>query len=210
LINFTACLAASVDRAAMMFAVVIFATGWAPADRKTCLKIFSRSRRVAKDFGFSVLKWKRSGIAAEPFARLDLNGIQPRGAERHAAGNHLLGGTVVLTANVRMRANMKKLALIAALLLAASPVAAQVATSGVQQPLGAGGQTNTSSLPNTGVICEEEITATFCNAATSPNTAGYGPIGAGAASSSGTGSAGSTMTSVPPCAALGPANELCN
>ena len=72
---------------------------------------------------------------------------------------------------------MKKLALIAALLLAASPVAAQ----SLQQPLGAGGQTNTSQIPNTGVICEEEMTATFCNVPTSPNSAGYG-------SSSGTGS----------------------
>jgi hypothetical protein len=54
---------------------------------------------------------------------------------------------------------MKTLGLIAALLLAASPVAAQ----SQQQPLGAGGQTNTSSLPNTGVICIEEMTATFCN-----------------------------------------------
>jgi opacity protein-like surface antigen len=105
---------------------------------------------------------------------------------------------------------MKELALIAALLLAASPAAAQVATSGVQQPLGKGGQTNTSSLPNTGVICEEEMTATFCNVTTSPNSGGYGAIGGGAASSSGTGSAGSTTTSIPSCAALGPANELCN
>ena len=54
---------------------------------------------------------------------------------------------------------MKKLLLIAGLLLAASPVAAQ----SVQQPLGAGGQINNSQLPNTGVICIQEMTATFCN-----------------------------------------------
>ena len=101
---------------------------------------------------------------------------------------------------------MKKLTLITALLLATSPVAAQSR----QQALGAGGQTNNSPLPDTGIVCQQEMTATFCNAATSLNSAGYGPIGAGAASSTGTGSAGSTMTSVPPCAALGPANELCN
>jgi hypothetical protein len=53
---------------------------------------------------------------------------------------------------------LKKLALIAALLLGASPVAAQ----SVQQPLGTGGQKNNSSLTNTGVICIEEMTATFC------------------------------------------------
>jgi hypothetical protein len=99
---------------------------------------------------------------------------------------------------------MRKLALITALLLAASPVAAQVVSN---QPLEAGGQTNTSTLPNTGVICEEEMTATFCNTATSPNNAGYGS-GAGAASTS----AGITTPSpsIPICSELGPANELCN
>jgi hypothetical protein len=76
-----------------------------------------------------------------------------------------LSSTVVLAKD---EGAMKKLALIAVLLLAASPVAAQ------QQPLGAGGQTNASILPNTGVICEEEMTATFCNVPTSPNTGGFG------------------------------------
>jgi hypothetical protein len=98
---------------------------------------------------------------------------------------------------------MRKLALIAVLLLAASPVAAQSR----QQALGAGGQTNNSSLPNTGVICDEEMTATFCNTATSPNDAGY-RSGAGAASTS----AGTSTPSpaIPPCPELGPADELCN
>jgi hypothetical protein len=54
------------------------------------------------------------------------------------------------------------------------------------------------------------MTATFCNTATSPNTSGFGSSGAGAASSSGTRSAGSTMMSIPTCGALGPADELCN
>ncbi len=101
---------------------------------------------------------------------------------------------------------MKKLALIAALVLAASPVAAQ------QQPLGAGGKTNTSPLPNTGVICEEEITATFCNVPTSPNAAGYGSRGAsGSSSASGSsGGASSNTSSVPPCPDFPPTNELCN
>jgi hypothetical protein len=96
---------------------------------------------------------------------------------------------------------MKKLALIAALLLA-SPVAAQ----SPQQPLGAGGQTNTSQLPNTGVICEEEITATFCNVPTSPSHGGYGSS-SGSASSGG---AAAVTPSIPPCSAFPPANELCN
>jgi hypothetical protein len=62
---------------------------------------------------------------------------------------------------------MKKLTLITALLLAASPVAAQ-------QALGAGGQTNNSPLPDTGIVCQQEMTATFCNVPTSPNIGGFG------------------------------------
>jgi hypothetical protein len=56
---------------------------------------------------------------------------------------------------------MKILAVTVAVFLTASPVAAQ--TSHVQQPLGAGGQTNNSPLTNTGVICLQEMVATFCN-----------------------------------------------
>ena len=64
---------------------------------------------------------------------------------------------------------MKILALTVALLLAASPVAAQ---SHVQQPLGAGGQTNNSPLTNTGVICLQEMVATFCNVGQRPEQRG--------------------------------------
>jgi hypothetical protein len=64
---------------------------------------------------------------------------------------------------------MKILALTVAPLFAASPVAAQ--TSQTQQPLGANGQRNNSTLTNTGVICQEEMVATFCNHAYPP-TAG--------------------------------------
>ena len=111
---------------------------------------------------------------------------------------------------------MKKFTLIAALLLAASPVAAQ----SVQQPLGAGGQTNTSSLPNTGVICIEEMTATFCNVPTSPSHGGYGSsgfVGSSARSglSAGSGVSGPTgsaapSAAIPTCQEFPPANELCN
>jgi hypothetical protein len=101
---------------------------------------------------------------------------------------------------------MTKVAMVAALLLAASPAGAQ----SQQQALGAGGTINNSPLTNTGIICQEEMTATFCNTATSPNTSGFGSSGAGAASSSGTRSAGSTMMSIPTCGAVGPAEELCN
>ena len=110
-------------------------------------------------------------------------------------------------ADVRMRSRiMKKLALIAALVLAASPVAAQ------QQPLGAGGQTNTSPLTNTGVICNEEMTATFCNVPSSPSHGGYGStaVSGSSAASASSGGAGSNTSSIPPCPDFRPANELCN
>jgi hypothetical protein len=98
---------------------------------------------------------------------------------------------------------MKVLALTAALLVAASPVGAQQS----QQALGAGGHTNTSTLPSTGIICQELMTSTFCNVPTSPNNTGYGSGGGAAATS-----AGITTPSpaIPPCADFPPANELCN
>jgi hypothetical protein len=93
---------------------------------------------------------------------------------------------------------MKILALTVALLFATSPVAAQT-----QQPLGAGGQRNNSSLTNTGVICQEEIVARFCNVATSPNTAGYGTHG-GAATNT-------PSRAIPACGeGVVAANELCD
>jgi hypothetical protein len=99
-----------------------------------------------------------------------------------------------------------KLAFTIALLLATSPVAAQ--TSHIQQPLGAGGEVNNSPLTDTGVICQEEMVATFCNVASSPNTAGYGTYGGAAATS-----AGITTPSpaIPACGeGIVTANELCN
>jgi hypothetical protein len=72
---------------------------------------------------------------------------------------------------------MTKVAIVSALLLAASPVAAQ----SVQQPLGAGGARNNSPLTDTDIICQEEMTATFCNTPTGPNNAGYGTVGGAAA-----------------------------
>lgn len=98
-----------------------------------------------------------------------------------------------------------KLALIIALLLTASPVAAQVTTN-EQQPGQTTSSTSSTSIPGTGAICEEEMTATFCNGPAAPNNAGYG--GASAPSTS-TGSA-TPSPSIPTCFELGPANELCN
>jgi len=111
---------------------------------------------------------------------------------------------------------MKKILLIFALLLAASPAGAQVATSnGQQQTAGQGGQPAQTQAPTTGVFCIEEITATFCNVPTGPNTNGYGSAGASAASrgstSSGTsGSGGGANPSIVACPSEPPFGELCN
>jgi hypothetical protein len=109
---------------------------------------------------------------------------------------------------------MKKLSLIAVLMLAASPAAAQVATSNQQQqPLGPGAHTVTSPLTVIGVICMPLIAATFCNVPTGPNAGGYGSAGAaGSGGGSGAGTTGISTPSpaIPPCAEFPPANELCN
>ncbi len=108
---------------------------------------------------------------------------------------------------------MKMFALTVALLLAASPVAAQQQR---QQALGAGGQINNSTLPNTGLICIEEMVATFCNLPVGPNSAGYGSSTAFSGSSAPSGVTGGSFTSsarstsVPICGSFPPPNELCN
>jgi hypothetical protein len=54
------------------------------------------------------------------------------------------------------------------------------------------------------------MTATFCNVVTGPNTNGYGARGA-SGSSGGSGlSGGGSPSSIPPCPAQPPFNELCN
>src|SRR5215471_8800925 len=114
---------------------------------------------------------------------------------------------------------MKKLALIYALLLAGSPAAAQLATSSrVQELNGQSVQTTPTVAPTTGVFCIEEMTATFCNVTTGPNTSGYGSRSVSTASSraasSGaspsSGGAGAISPSLPPCSSEPPFNELCN
>jgi hypothetical protein len=114
---------------------------------------------------------------------------------------------------------MKKLALISALLLAASSASAQVATSSRLQQLGGQSvQSTPTEAPTTGVFCIEEMTATFCNVTTGPNTSGYGPRGVstssiGAASSgvsASSGGAGAISPSIPPCSSEPPFNELCD
>ena len=102
---------------------------------------------------------------------------------------------------------MKKLAIIAALLSTATSVAAQVATLNGQQRAGVQGrQSAPSQAPTTGVFCIEEMTATFCNVPSGPNTNGYGSSGGSAAS----GGVRSNKSSIPLCASGTPANELCD
>jgi hypothetical protein len=102
--------------------------------------------------------------------------------------------------------DMRKTILVVALLLAASPAIAQVDTTNGQQQLGVQVPAAPSQTPTTGVICDEEATATFCNVPTGPNTGGYQSSG-GSGSIGGAGSTAPTP-SVPPCGAEWPANEL--
>jgi len=113
---------------------------------------------------------------------------------------------------------MRKFALISALLLGASPAAAQVTTSLTEGQLGGQGiQSATSQAPTTGVLCTEEMTATFCNVPSGPSEGGYGSGGVSTSSRSGTssvsapsGGASGLSGSVPPCSSEPPFNELCN
>jgi len=103
--------------------------------------------------------------------------------------------------------DMNKFAIIAALLVAASPAAAQSVTpNGQAQASTQGGATGSTQAPITGVFCIEEMTANFCNVVTGSNTGGYG---ARSGSPSTSGPSGGTP-SIPPCPAEPPFNELCN
>jgi hypothetical protein len=104
---------------------------------------------------------------------------------------------------------MNKFALIATLVLAATPALAQGTTSNDQQSV-QGGQSAPSEGRGTGAICAEEMTATFCSVPTGPNTNGYQSSG-GSGSSGGAGSNTSSVSpATPVCGTEPPANELCN
>jgi hypothetical protein len=102
-------------------------------------------------------------------------------------------------------------AAIAAVAFTALPAAAQVATPNgrVTSPT-QGGSTGSTQAPITGVFCIEEMTANFCNVVTGPNTSGYGArTGSGSSSGTSAGAGGGT-SSIPPCPAEPPFNELCD
>jgi hypothetical protein len=83
---------------------------------------------------------------------------------------------------------------------------AQSATSSGQSPF-----MPTLPAPTTGVFCTQEMTATFCNVVTGPNTNGYGRSATGAAGVGGTAGAGAAAaSSLPPCPSHPPFNELCD
>jgi hypothetical protein len=82
------------------------------------------------------------------------------------------------------------------------------------------GATESAQAPITGVFCIEEMTATFCNVVTGPNTGGYGAR-SGSGSTGSTGSTGGSTSglstgpgggtsSIPSCPAEPPFKELCN
>lgn len=127
---------------------------------------------------------------------------------------------------------MQKLTFIAASIFAAfafapSQAPAQMASqNGQTQPSIQGGAVGSATggtaaptrAPIGGVFCIEEMTANFCNMITGPNIGGYGGR-SGSASASGAASASSASTtsaggggpsSIPPCPAEPPFNELCN
>lgn len=144
----------------------------------------------------------------------------------------------------------KKLALIAALVLVTPEMASfsvqaqtsltnattnsQLTNRNAANALGVTAGTRTTSQqqtsnrsPTTGVICIEEMTATFCNVPSGPNTNGYGSLGGsgsgsgtgssggsgstgGSAAASGGGGAGVNTSSIPACGGFPTANELCN
>jgi hypothetical protein len=115
---------------------------------------------------------------------------------------------------------MKKIALIAVLLLATLPVAAQVVTgktTGTSTGTSSGTSTGTTTgtltgaIPGTltgatGVFCTEEMLATFCNVPTAPNTNGWASSGATGSS----GGASSNTSAIPTCPDFPPPDELCN
>ena len=93
-----------------------------------------------------------------------------------------------------------------------APAAAQLAISSSRLPPGSEGGGSVvpqapqpSQAPTTGVFCIEEMTA-FCNVVTGPNINGYGTR-TGSASN---GAAGGNTSSLPPCPAHPPFNELCD
>jgi hypothetical protein len=150
-----------------------------------------------------------------------------------------VSGAVLISTAANTMAKLKQFVLITTLVVAVSPAAAQSNPSSVQS-LNAAGQSqlqnstgqqssgqngpSPTSPPVTGVICMEEMTATFCNVVTGPNTAGYGSGGgssasSGAASSGASASGGASASSagggtnaaaIPACGQFPPANELCN
>jgi hypothetical protein len=108
---------------------------------------------------------------------------------------------------------LKLLSFVVVLAVTASPLAAQTGGSsgegsnssqgGTSSQSGNSSQTGQSSQSSTtGVICEEEMTGTFCNTVTGSSSGGYG------ASSSSVGS--TTPTPIPACGTFAPADELCN
>jgi len=106
---------------------------------------------------------------------------------------------------------MKNLATIAALVFPVSPAAAQMATPNgqAQSPI-QGGAKGSTQAPITGVFCIEEMTANFCNVVTGPNTGGYGARSGSGSNGGSSGGPGGGPSSIPPCPAEPPFNELCN
>jgi hypothetical protein len=210
-----------------------------PAAEYAATRKCERVHTAAVDHGeFHVpIKWRRCLSVSTPW-RVSITAIRPEsliwiiclvitpGRKAERGDSEQTRRRSIGTPNRRQRkrvVQMRKRALIAVMLMATSPASAQVATSPNQQGL-LPGQTGelaptqaATQAPTTGVFCAEEMTATFCNVPTGPNTGGYGtgggPSATGGGAASGLGAAGRTggnASSLPPCPGEPPFNELCN
>lgn len=103
---------------------------------------------------------------------------------------------------------MRLFAVTLALVILITPAAAQVVTQRDRSAFQAEGQSSPSSSPGptTGVICQEEVDATFCNAVGSPSNWGFG------ATSGAQGTVGSPAvpTPIPACGNFWPPGEQCD
>jgi hypothetical protein len=103
---------------------------------------------------------------------------------------------------------MRLIALTVALVPLTSAAVAQGVTQGDQSIRPTEGQSSPSSSqgPTTGVICREEISATFCNVVGSPSNGGFGST----SGAQGTVGSSADPTPTPPCGNFWPPAEQCD
>ena len=103
---------------------------------------------------------------------------------------------------------MRLVPLTVALVALASPAVAQSVTQRDQSVANEGQSSSLSSSsgPTTGVICIEEISATFCNVVGSPSNGGFGST----SGAQGTVGSSAVPTPIPTCGDFWPPGEQCD